>query len=77
MKDGIHPEFFQAAVTCNGCGTKFTVGSTIKEMKVVVCSNCHPFYTGKQKVVDSEGRVDRFKKKYSKFMGDFGPKAEQ
>ena len=67
MKKDIHPKFFDSKVVCGGCGTTFTVGATIPEIHVSVCSSCHPFYTGKQKFVDSEGRVDRFKKKYAKF----------
>lgn len=66
MKKEIHPEYFQSKVSCAGCGNSFTVGSTVSEIRVSVCSMCHPFYTGKQKFVDSEGRVDRFKKKYAK-----------
>lgn len=66
MKQGIHPEYFQATVVCGGCGTTFTAGSTIPEIRVNVCSACHPFFTGKQKLVDTEGRVDRFKRKYAK-----------
>ena len=65
MKKDIHPEFFDSKVVCSGCGQTFTVGATIAEINVSVCSNCHPFYTGKQKFVDSQGRVDRFKKKYA------------
>jgi large subunit ribosomal protein L31 len=65
MKKNIHPQYFQAAVSCSGCGTTFKVGSTLQEIKITVCSKCHPFYTGKQKFVDAEGRVDRFKKKYA------------
>ena len=67
MKDGIHPKYFQAEVTCSGCGTTFTAGSTSERINVTVCSECHPFYTGKQKMLDTEGRVDRFNKKYAKF----------
>ncbi len=66
MKPQIHPEYFQANVVCGGCGGTFTTGSTISEIRVNVCSACHPFYTGKQKLVDAEGRVDRFKRKYAK-----------
>jgi len=66
MKEGIHPEYFQSQVSCTGCGATFVTGSTIEEIRVVVCSACHPFYTGKQKIVDTEGRVDRFKRKYAK-----------
>lgn len=67
MKEGIHPKFFETTVSCTGCGAKFEVGSTVADIKVNVCSACHPFFTGKQKLVDSEGRVDRFKRKYAKF----------
>lgn len=66
MKDNTHPEYFEASVICTGCNTTFMTGSTVKEIRVLVCSACHPFYTGKQKVVDTEGRVDRFKRKYAK-----------
>jgi large subunit ribosomal protein L31 len=66
MKEGIHPKFHQASVHCAGCGGSFSTGSTLPEIRVNICSNCHPFYTGKQKFVDSEGRVDRFRRKYAK-----------
>ena len=63
MKDKIHPEYFdKAKVTC-ACGARFVVGSTVKETKVEICSNCHPLYTGKTKLVDTAGRVDRFKER--------------
>lgn len=61
MKTGIHPEVFETVVHCNGCNTTFTALSTVKEINVEICSNCHPFYTGKQKLVDTAGRVDKFK----------------
>jgi len=62
MKSGIHPTYTHAAkVTC-ACGHTFTTGSTIEDIRVEVCSNCHPFYTGKQNLVDTAGRVDRFTK---------------
>ena len=64
MKQGIHPEYYQAAVKC-ACGNTFVTGSTQKENHVEICSACHPFFTGKQKLVDSTGRVDRFKKRYN------------
>jgi large subunit ribosomal protein L31 len=67
MKKNIHPTYFSATVHCAGCQNTFVVGSTTSEIRVNVCSKCHPFYTGKQKFVDSEGRVDLFKKKYAKF----------
>ncbi len=63
MKEGIHPDYHIATVTC-ACGNKFEVGSTSKKLRVEICSACHPFYTGKQKFVDTAGRVERFKKKY-------------
>ncbi len=61
MKQAIHPEVFETAVHCNGCDTKFTLHTTVKTIDVEICSNCHPFYTGKQKLLDTAGRVDRFK----------------
>jgi large subunit ribosomal protein L31 len=65
MKTGIHPEYNLIAVTCT-CGNKFETRSTIgQDLQVEVCSNCHPFYTGKQKIVDTGGRVDKFRKKYA------------
>jgi large subunit ribosomal protein L31 len=67
MKDSGHPEYYRATVICGGCGYTFVVGSTMKEVRVGVCSKCHPFYTGAQKIVDTEGRVDRFKKKFASF----------
>ena len=63
MKEGIHPQYGKSVVRC-GCGETFETGSTRKEMKVDICSKCHPFYTGKQKLVDTGGRVDRFKKRF-------------
>ncbi|MBS6510710.1 MAG: 50S ribosomal protein L31 [Clostridiales bacterium] len=63
MKPNIHPNYGECVVKC-ACGETFVTGSVKKEMKVDVCSKCHPFFTGKQKLVDTGGRVDRFKKKY-------------
>ncbi len=63
MKKGIHPEYVECTVTC-ACGNTFTTRSTKKEIRVEICSQCHPFYTGKQKFVDSAGRVEKFRKKY-------------
>ncbi|HPO16771.1 MAG TPA: 50S ribosomal protein L31 [Candidatus Hydrogenedentes bacterium] len=65
MKQGIHPEYVTATVKC-ACGNTFQTKSTKPAINVEICSNCHPFYTGKQKFVDSEGRVERFQKKYAK-----------
>ena len=64
MKEGIHPAYHQATVTCN-CGNTFVTGSTSEDIHVEICSKCHPFYTGKQKLVDTGGRVDRFKKRFN------------
>ena len=65
MKAGIHPDYQEISVTCT-CGNNFVTRSTIgHDLQVEVCSNCHPFYTGKQKIVDTGGRVDKFRKKYA------------
>jgi len=63
MKPEIHPKYQVSKVTCV-CGNEFETGSVKAELRVEICSNCHPFFTGKQKFVDAGGRVDRFKKKY-------------
>ena len=63
MKEGIHPEYKKAVVRC-ACGETFETGSVKEELRVEICSNCHPFFTGRQKFVDTGGRVDKFKKKY-------------
>lgn len=63
MKQGIHPEYHECTVKC-ACGETFVTGAVKKEMKVEICSKCHPFFTGKQKLVDTGGRVDRFNKRY-------------
>lgn len=63
MKKGIHPEYVESSVTC-ACGNTFMTKSTKKEIRVEICSMCHPFFTGKQKFVDSAGRVEKFRKKY-------------
>jgi len=66
MKPKIHPEYKEIKVICS-CGTAFTTRSTLgKELHVEVCSSCHPFYTGKQKIVDTAGRVEKFRQKYTK-----------
>ncbi|TLY30191.1 MAG: 50S ribosomal protein L31 [Nitrospirae bacterium] len=65
MKKGIHPAYREATVSC-ACGAKFKTRSTVGDLKVDICSSCHPFFTGTQKIVDTEGRVERFKKKYAK-----------
>lgn len=65
MKEGIHPKYFDVVATCV-CGAEVQLGSTQQNIRVEICSACHPFYTGQQKIVDTEGRVDRFVKRYSK-----------
>ena len=65
MKKDIHPKYAECKVTCS-CGNSFTTRSTKEELRVEICSNCHPFFTGKQKLVDSGGRVDRFQKRLKK-----------
>ena len=64
MKEGIHPEFKKTTITCH-CGNVIETMSTKENIKVEICSKCHPFYTGKQKLVDTGGRVDRFKKRFN------------
>ena len=64
MKDGIHPKYVVTTVTC-GCGTSFTTRSTKPDMKVDICSACHPFYSGKLKFVDTAGRIEKFQKKFA------------
>lgn len=63
MKKGIHPEYVEATVHC-ACGNTFTTRSTKRELRVEVCSRCHPFFTGEQRIVDTAGRVERFKRRY-------------
>jgi len=65
MKKGIHPEYKETTVRC-ACGNEFTTCSTKDGINTEICSSCHPFFTGKQKLVDSEGRVERFMRKYGK-----------
>jgi large subunit ribosomal protein L31 len=65
VKQGIHPEYVTAAVKC-ACGNTFETRATKPNINVEICSSCHPFYTGRQKFVDSEGRVERFQKKYAR-----------
>jgi len=63
MKKDIHPEYVECTIIC-ACGNTFTTRSTKKDIRVEICSKCHPFFTGKQKFIDSAGRVEKFKKKY-------------
>jgi large subunit ribosomal protein L31 len=64
MKQGVHPNYVQATVTC-ACGSTFTTISSRPEIRTEICSQCHPFFTGKQKLVDTEGRVEKFLQKYN------------
>ncbi|HHV39480.1 MAG TPA: 50S ribosomal protein L31 [Tepidimicrobium sp.] len=63
MKKGIHPEYYEATVRC-ACGNTFKSGSTKQELRVEICSECHPFYTGQQRFTERGGRIEKFKKKY-------------
>jgi len=65
MKEKIHPQYQEVKVTC-ACGNTFTTRSTKKELKVEICSKCHPFFSGKQKFIDTAGRIEKFTKKYAK-----------
>ena len=67
MKEGIHPEYGDTTISC-ACGNAIEVGSTRNDIRVEICSQCHPFFTGKQKLVDTAGRIERFRKKYAKFQ---------
>jgi large subunit ribosomal protein L31 len=64
MKDGIHPKYELTKITC-ACGNVIETRSTAKDLKVEICSSCHPFFTGKQKLVDTAGRIERFRRKYN------------
>jgi len=65
MKEGIHPEYNQLKVLC-ACGNEIEIGSVEKEIKVEICSACHPFFTGKQKLVDTAGRIEKYRRRYAK-----------
>ena len=65
MKTGIHPEYFPEAQVICSCGRTFTTGATKAVLRVELCNQCHPFYTGEQRIVDTEGRVDRIKRRYN------------
>ncbi len=66
MKEGIHPEYHKVVAVC-ACGNKVEIGSVNKQIAVEICSACHPFFTGKQKLIDSAGRVEKFMKKYGDY----------
>lgn len=65
MKKGIHPQYNKITVTCTTCGAQFETGSTLKELRVDTCANCHPYYTGKQTFTHAAGRVEKFKNRYN------------
>jgi large subunit ribosomal protein L31 len=67
MKENIHPKYSETVIRC-ACGSEISTGSTKQSISVEICSQCHPFYTGKQKLVDSAGRIEKFRKKYEKFQ---------
>lgn len=69
MKKGIHPEYNETPIKC-ACGNELLVSSTKSDLSVEICSQCHPFYTGKQKLVDTAGRIERFRRKYAKFQNN-------
>lgn len=66
MKKGLHPQYKIVKVTCTSCGNEFETGSTLDEIRVDTCSECHPFYTGRQRFASAAGRVEKFKQKYNK-----------
>jgi large subunit ribosomal protein L31 len=68
MKNGIHPHYIPARVTCI-CGNSFITRSTVGDIRLEICSECHPFFTGKQKVIDTAGRIDRFNQRFKKSQG--------
>jgi large subunit ribosomal protein L31 len=76
MKEKIHPAYHQTTVRC-ACGNEIPTGSTRKDIRVEICSQCHPFFTGKQKLMDSAGRIERFQKKYGKFLNNKAAQAEE
>ena len=65
MKKGIHPEYKKTVIKCV-CGNEIEAGSVLEDITVEICNNCHPYYTGNQKIVDTEGRIEKFKKRYQK-----------
>ena len=75
MKEGIHPEYNKIKAVC-ACGNEVELGSVLPEIKVEICSACHPFFTGKQKLVDTAGRIEKFKQRYAKHYADKGSAKE-
>lgn len=78
MKQGIHPNYHTVTVHCGGCNTEFETRSTAggDVLRVEICANCHPFFTGKQKLVDTAGRVERFQKKFAKQIAERNAKKQ-
>jgi large subunit ribosomal protein L31 len=76
MKEKIHPAYHQTTVRC-ACGNEIPTGSTRKDIRVEICSQCHPFFTGKQKIMDSAGRIERFQKKYANVIKKKAAPAEE
>jgi large subunit ribosomal protein L31 len=76
MKTDIHPEYKQTSIKC-ACGYTMEVGSTKSDISVEICSQCHPFFTGKQKLIDTAGRIERFRRKYAKFQNQQEQNAEK
>jgi large subunit ribosomal protein L31 len=72
MKAGIHPQYMPAIITC-ACGESIHTRSTVPVLKVEICSKCHPLFTGRQKLIDSEGRVERFQRKYGRKKSEVAP----
>ena len=75
MKDGIHPEYYETTVRC-ACGNEVQTRTTMKDLHVEICSKCHPFFTGKQKLMDTAGRIEKFKRKYAKAQPAAGKQEE-
>ena len=76
MKEGIHPKYEPVQVTC-ACGNKFVTRSTVPEIRVEICASCHPFFTGRQKLMDTEGRVERFRQRYERYQKQAQAAAEK
>lgn len=70
MKAGIHPEYVDSTVHCSSCGKEWHTRSTRAEMRLDVCASCHPFFTGEQRIVDTAGRIERFRRRYAKPDGE-------
>ena len=77
MKADIHPNYVEANISCSGCGISFVSRSTREKIVVEICSNCHPFYTGNQKFVDTAGRVEKFQKRFGDFKSKMKKKKEE